>query len=73
MILDTKLGDLKNIISKINKTIGLLRKLKNILPRASILTIFKSFVKPHVDYGAVTYTKIIIIFFIRERSQDNIT
>ena len=35
MILDTKLNfqvNLKNILNKINKTIGLLRKLLNILP-----------------------------------------
>ena len=46
MILDVKLdfqGHLKNIYSKVNKTIGLLRKLNNTLPRLSLLTIYKSF------------------------------
>ena len=36
MIFDTKLNfqeHLKNILNKVNKTIGLLRKLQNILPR----------------------------------------
>ena len=57
MILETKLNfqDFKNILTKINKTIGLLRKLQNILPRESLLTIFKSFVRPHLDYGDVVY------------------
>ena len=58
MILDTKLNFLehiKNILTKVNKTIGLLRKLQNILPRRSLLTIFKSFVRPHLDYGDVIY------------------
>ena len=58
MILDTKSNfqeHIKNILTKVNKTIGLLRKLQNILPRESLLTIFKSFVRPHIDYGDVIY------------------
>ena len=52
MILDTKLNfqeHIKDIPTKVNKTIGLLRKLQNILPRGSSLTIFKTFVRPHLD------------------------
>ena len=55
MILNTKLDfqeHIKNILNKVNKTIGLLRKLQNILPRESLLTIFKLFVKPRLDYGS---------------------
>ena len=58
MILDTKLNfqeHIKNILTKGNKSIGLLRKLQNILPRRSLLTIFKSFVRTHLDYGDVIY------------------
>ena len=58
MILDNKLNfqeHLKNILNKVNKTIGLLRKLQNILPREPLLTIYKSFVRPHLDYGDVIY------------------
>ena len=58
MILDTKLNfqeHIKNILTKVNKTIGLLRKLQNILPRGSLLTIFKSFVRPYLDHGDVIY------------------
>ena len=56
MVLDTKLNfqeHIKNMLTKLNRTIGLLRKLQNILPRESLLTIFKSFVRPHLDYGDV--------------------
>ena len=42
-------------MNKVNKTIGLLRKLQNILPREPLLTIYKSFVRPHLDYGDVIY------------------
>ena len=31
----------------------LLRKLQNTLPRPSLLTIFRSFIRPHLDYGDV--------------------
>ena len=58
MILYTKLNfqeHLKNVLNKVNKTIGLLRKLQNILPRRPLLTIYKSFIRPHLDYGYVIY------------------
>ena len=54
MILDTKLDfslHLKNVQNKVNKTIGLLRKLQDTLPRTSLIIIFKSFIRPHLDYG----------------------
>ena len=58
MYLDRKLNFeeyLKTIINKIIKTIGLLRKFQNFLPRKSLLTIYKSFIRPHFDYGDIIY------------------
>ena len=58
MFLDYKLNfeeHLKTIVNKINKTIGLLRKFQNFLPRKSLLTIYKSFIRPHLDYGDIIY------------------
>ena len=58
MFLDTKLDfqeHLKSIFSKVNKTIGLLRKLHHKLPRSPLLTIYKSFIRPHLDYGDIIY------------------
>ena len=43
------------MFKKINKTISLLRKLQNNLPRAPFLTIYKSFVRLHLDYGDILY------------------
>ena len=43
------------IVNKINNTIGLLRKFQNVLPRKSLLTIYKSFIRPHLDYGDIIY------------------
>ena len=46
---------LKTIFQKTNKTIGLLRKLQILLPRAPLITIYKSFIRPHFDYGDMIY------------------
>ena len=58
VILDVKLTleeHLKIVFNKTNKTIGLLRKLSNLLPRQALVTIYKAFVRPHLDYGDVLY------------------
>ena len=58
VILDTKLDfslHLKNVQNKVNKTIGLLCKLHDTLPRTSLITIFQSFIRPHLDYGDIIY------------------
>ena len=60
MILDTKLDfslHLKNVQNKVNKTIGLIRKLQDALPKTSLITIFKSFVRPHLGYGDIIYDR----------------
>ena len=44
MVIDTRLDfnlHMENVQSKVNKTIGLLRKLHNIFPRTSLITVFK--------------------------------
>ena len=46
---------MKVITTKVNKTMGLLWKLQNILPRTALMTIYKAFVRPHLDYGYVIY------------------
>ena len=58
MVLDTKLGfslHLKNVQNKVNKAIGLLHTLQNTLPRTSLITIKKSFIRPHLDYKDIIY------------------
>ena len=58
VILDVKLTfeeHQKNVFNKTNKTIGLLRKLSNLLPRQALITIFKAFVRSYLDYGDVLY------------------
>ena len=57
MIFDSKLSfdEKKSVLKKISKTVGLLRKLQGILPRTSLITICKSFARPHLDYGDIIY------------------
>ena len=58
VILDFKLtfeDHLNNVLGKVNKEVGLLRKLRNLLPRTTLITIYKAFIRPHLDYGDVLY------------------
>ena len=58
IILDNRLSfanHLKMILNKVNKTVGLLCKLHNILRRPALLTIYKSFIRTHLDYGDIIY------------------
>ena len=58
IILNSKLtfeNHINMLATKINKTIGLLRKLQNLLPRTALITIYKAFVRPHLDYGDILY------------------
>ena len=58
MYLDTKFNfqeHLNKVLSKVNKTIGLLRKLQAFLPRQSLVTVYKAFIRPHLDYWDIIY------------------
>ena len=55
IILDTRLSfekNLETVLCKINKTIGLIRKLQNLLPRTAL---YKAFVRLHLDHGDIIY------------------
>ena len=54
---------LKTIFQKTNKTIGLLRELQTLLPRVPLITIYKSFIRPHLDYGDMIYDQTFNMLF----------
>ena len=67
MVLDSKLNFKQHIddkICKANRGIGLLKKLNCDLSRKSLLAIYKSFVRPHLDYGDIIYDKPNVQTFI---------
>ena len=41
--------------TKLNKTIGILRKLRNLLPRTTLITIYKALVRSHLNSGDILY------------------
>ena len=43
------------ILNKVNKAIGIFLKLQNIPLRSALLTIFKTFIRPHLDYCHIVY------------------
>ena len=58
IILDFKLTfeeHLNNVLAKVNKAVGPLRKLRNIIPRTTLITIYKAFIRPHLYNGDVLY------------------
>ena len=40
---------------KANQGIGIIKRLSNTLPRKSLLTIYKSFIRSHLDYCGIIY------------------
>ena len=40
-----------------NKLIGLIKRLSVNVPRKALLSIYKSFIRPHLDYGDILYDK----------------
>ena len=44
-------------IKKCNKLIGLIKRLSVNVPRSALLTIYKLFIRPHLDYGDILYNK----------------
>ena len=60
LILDKKLAFDHHIDEKINKAnrgIGLIHRLREFLPRKSLITIYKSYVRPHLDYDDIVYDR----------------
>ena len=58
LILDQKLNFKQHTdcaISKINKGIAVIKKLRYSLPRKSLVTIYKAFLRPLIDYGDIIY------------------
>ena len=58
LYLDEKLNFSQHIkikISKANKGIGIIKRLSHILPRKPLSTVYKSFVRPHIDYCDAIY------------------
>ena len=58
LYLDEKLNfshRIKEKISKACKGIGVVRKFQYVLARHLLLTIYKSFIRPHLDYGDTIY------------------
>ena len=61
IMLDSKLNFSSHVdekIKKCNKLIGLIRRLSVHLPRKVSLTIHKSMIRPHLDYGDILYDKL---------------
>ena len=57
MVLDSNRIYEHHIISFLKKTIGLLRKFQLIRLKHSLITLYKTFIRRHLDYGNVIYDR----------------
>ena len=60
MLLDSRLNFNEHVRSKTNKCykiIGLIKKFSIHLPREALLRIYKSFVRPNLDYGDIIFDR----------------
>ena len=60
LLLDSHLNFNEHVQSKANKCykiIGLIKKFSIYLPREALLRIYKSFVRPNLDYGHIIFDK----------------
>ena len=46
------------LLKKLRSVIGLMKRLSINLPRNALLTIYKSFIRPHLDYGDILYDNL---------------
>ena len=46
---------INNVLANVNNAVGLWSKLRNLLPRTMLITIYKTFIRPDLDYGDVLY------------------
>ena len=66
-VLDSKMNYIKHIDGKTgqaNQGIGLIKRLYNYLPRTSLIQIYKSFIRLHLDYCDVSITNLIMMTFV---------
>ena len=57
---------IKNITQKISKTLGLLRRFQPILPKSSLVTIYKIFIRSKLDYADVIHDQAYNSLFHKE-------
>ena len=58
IILDDKLNfkcHIDKFLTKTSKSIAVIKRLRNVLPRKSLITIYKAIIRPHLDYGDILY------------------
>ena len=58
LILDKRLSFYHHLKEKFliaNRGIGLITRLRKYLPRKTLLCVYKSFVRPHLDYGDIIF------------------
>ena len=64
--------NLANTLTKANKNVGLLKKFQTILPGMLLFIIYKSFIRPSLNYGNLIHDQTYNTFFHKELKRCNI-
>ena len=56
---------IKEKISKAYRGIGMIKKLQSKLSGNALLTIYKSLIRPHLDYGDIVSTNLLMTLFVK--------
>ena len=49
---------MKSVLNKVNRSIGIFGKLQNKLSKLQLITIYKLFVRPHIDFYDIIYDQV---------------
>ena len=63
---------LTKIRVKVSRTISLLHKLQHILSRLPLITKYKAFIRPYIDYREILYDKVFDALFLKKYNFYNI-
>lgn len=49
---------MKSMLNKVKRSIGIFGKLQNKLSKLQLITIYKLFVRPHIDFDDIIYDQV---------------
>ena len=56
---------MKEKISKAYRGIDIIKKLQSKLPRNALLTIYKFFIRPQLDYSDILFDQLLMTLFVK--------
>ena len=58
VIIDDQLkwnAHIDNVVTKVSKAIGMIRRMKNVVPQSTLISVYNAIVQPHFDYRSLVW------------------